>query len=327
MCPGYNTGMRIVVLGAGGARKTEASIVRAARALGHGCRLVDVVRWRRYTGSWSGPLVSYFAHSFEPDFILLTRHAVELGLPVLERLLRGRRAAFWYFDFEPKENVLRLGRTVRTMYVTSLPHVDYYLAAGVEEVHFMPQGVDAEYDVPADSAPRQYHCDTSFVGSAQATHRYAVLRAVAAASRLQIRGHGWKTAPADLPVVGGPVYGKRLRQVIRGASISLGANSNPAQDTERASVSNRMWKVLGCGGFYLGRRVEDIESFAKHGVHCAWYRDPGHAAELTRQYLAQPEARERIAQAGRAHALRHHTYAHRLALLLDGKGYPLHTIL
>ncbi|MDQ3222797.1 MAG: DUF3880 domain-containing protein, partial [Gemmatimonadota bacterium] len=177
--------MRIVVLGAGRAGKTEASIVRAARALGHDCRLVDVVRWRRYTGSWSGPLVSYFAHSFEPDFILLTRHAVELGLPVLQRLLRGRRAAFWYFDFEPKENVLRLGRTVRTMYVTSLPHVDYYLTAGVEEVHFMPQGVDADYDVPAESAPWQYHCDASFVGSAQATHRYAVLRAVAAAGRLQ----------------------------------------------------------------------------------------------------------------------------------------------
>ena len=89
------------------------------------------------------------------------------------------------------------------MYVTCVPHVDYYRAAGVEEVHFLPQGVDPEYDVPAESAPRQYHCDVSFVGSGQATHRYAVLRAVAAVSRLQIRGHAWKTAPADLPVVGG----------------------------------------------------------------------------------------------------------------------------
>ena len=38
--------MRIVVLGAGGARKTEASIVRAARSLGHACRLVNVVGGR-----------------------------------------------------------------------------------------------------------------------------------------------------------------------------------------------------------------------------------------------------------------------------------------
>ena len=319
--------MRIVVLGAGGARKTETSIVRAARGLGHRCRLVDVVSWRRYAGSWSGPLVSYLTQSFEPDFVLLTRHAVGLGEPALRRLLRGRNAAFWYFDFEPRESVLSLARIVGRMFVTCLPHVDYYHAAGVQQVHFLPQGVDPEYDLPADSAPPQYHCDTSFVGSAQATHRYAVLRAVAAISRLQIRGHGWKNAPADLPVVGGPVYGNRLRQVIRGASISLGANSDPAQDTQRASVSNRMWKVLGCGGFYLGRRVDDIESFAKDGVHCAWYRDETHAAELTRHYLSQPGARDRIAQSGRAHALRHHTYAHRVELLLAGKGYPLQTIL
>jgi hypothetical protein len=233
--------MRIVVLGAGGARKTEASIVRAARTLGHRCRLVDVVRWRRYAGAWSGHLVSYLTHSFEPDFVLLTRHAVELGEATLKRLLRGREAVFWYFDFEPKEKVLSLGRMVGRMYVTCLPHVDYYRAAGVEEVHFMPQGVDPEHDVPADTAPLQYHCDASFVGSGQATHRYPVLRAVAAVGRLQIRGHGWKTAPADLPVVGGPVYGDRLRQVIRGASISLGANSLPAQFFERASVSLRLW--------------------------------------------------------------------------------------
>ena len=319
--------MRIVVLGAGGARKTEASIVRAARALGHSCRLVDVVRWRRYAGAWSGPIVSYRTQSFEPDFILVTRHAIELGEPALRRLFRGRNAAFWYFDYEPKAKVLSLARTVGRMYVTCLSHVDYYRAAGVEEVHFMPQGVDPEYDIPATTAPGQYQCDASFVGSGQASHRYPVLRAVAAVSRLQIRGHGWNTAPADLPVAGGPVYGNRLRQVIRGASISLGANSHPAQDTERASVSNRMWKVLGCGGFFLGRRVDDIESFAKDGLHCAWYRDETHAADLTRHYLSQPEARDRIAQAGRAHALQQHTYAHRVALLLEGKGYPLQTIL
>ncbi len=73
--------------------------------------------------------------------------------------------------------------------------------------------------------------------------------------------------------------------------------------------------------------MDDIESFAKDGVHCAWYRDEAHAAELTRHYLAQPDVRNRIAQLGRAHALAHHTYAHRLVLLLEGRGYPLPTIL
>src|SRR4026209_741850 len=116
--------MRIVVLGAGGARKTEASIVRAARSLGHRCRLVDVVGWRRYAGPLSRHLVSYLTDSFQPDFFLLTSHAIELGEAPLQKLLRGREAAFWYFDFQPKDKVLSLARLVGRMYVTCLPHVD-----------------------------------------------------------------------------------------------------------------------------------------------------------------------------------------------------------
>lgn len=319
--------MRIVVLGAGGARKTEASIVRAARSLGHDCRLVNVVGWSRYTGPLSGRIVRSVTESFEPDLLIFTRHAIELGEPVIRRLVQSRRAAFWYFDLELKEKVLQLGRLAGTMYVTYLGQVEACRAAGIEQVRFLPQGVDPGRDIPASTAPQQYHCDTSFVGSGQSSYRYDVLRAVAAVSRLQIRGPGWQDAPSDLPIAGGPVHGKRLARVIRGAAISLGASSYPGQDADRFSASNRMWTILGCGGFYLGRYVDGIESFATDGRHCAWYRSPAEAAELTRHYLDRPEERELIANAGRAHALAHHRYADRLGLLLADKGYPLPTIL
>ena len=98
---------------------------------------------------------------------------------------------------------------------------------------------------------------------------------MAQVSRLQIRGPGWRNAPSDLPVVGGPVYGKRLAQVIRGAAISLGASSHPGQDRDRFSASNRMWKVLGSGGFYLGRHVDGIESFAGTAFIAPGTRIPG----------------------------------------------------
>jgi hypothetical protein len=319
--------MRIVVLGAGGARKTEASIVHAARSLGHRCAAINVVGWSRYTGTWAPRMVRYLTDCFEPDFVLATRHAIELGETTLRAILAGRRSAFWYFDLMPKDKVLRLGRLVGRMYITYFGQLDSYRSAGVREVGFLPQGVDPNQDVPAVSAPRRYHCDTSFVGSGEAHYRYEVLRAVAAVSRLQIRGPGWDGAPADLPVAGGPVHGRRLAQVIRGASISLGASSYPRQDQERFSASNRMWKILGCQGFYLGRHVPGIEIFARDGEHCAWYRDADHAAELVRYFLRRQEERERIASAGRVHALAHHTYAHRLTLLLEDKSYPLPTIL
>jgi hypothetical protein len=315
--------MRVAVLGAGGAHKTEASIVRAARALGHDCRLVNVVGWSRYGGPLVGRAVRYLVDALEPDFVLLTRHAILAGEPALRGLLRGRDAAFWYFDPQPRPAVLALGRVVGRMYITYLAQIDDYRAAGIEQVRFLPQGVDPARDYPEATAPSGYVCDASFIGSGQYPYRHAVLRAVAAVCRLQLRGPGWDHAPGDLAVVGGPVHGRRLRLVIRGAAISLGASAHPEQDADRASASNRMWKVMGCGGFYLGPYVPDIECFAVGHRHCAWYRSAGDAADQVRHYLATPDERRRIADAGRAHALRHHTYAHRIELLLAGREYDV----
>jgi hypothetical protein len=313
--------MRVVVLGAGGARKTETSIARAVRSLGHECRLVNAVTWTRYAGPFAPRTIRYAVESFDPDFIVLTRHAILAGESELQALLRGRGAAFWYFDLPPKPAVLSLARLVGNLYVTSPGQVERYRATGVEEVRFLPQGVDPVRDRPARTAPADLVCDASFVGSGQFPHRYAVLRAVAAACRLQIRGPGWEGAPAELPVAGGAVHGRRLRQVIRGAAISLGANATAEQDRESASASNRMWRILGCGGFYLGQHVPDIEGFAADGRHCAWYRSAEQAAELAVHYLGRPDERHRIAEAGRAHALEHHTYARRVELLLAGRSY------
>jgi hypothetical protein len=315
--------MRVVILGAGGRHKTEASIARAIRALGHACRLVNAVGWMRHTGSIGGRAVRYLTDSFEPDFVLLTRHAIQVGESTLQALLQGRTGAFWYFDLQPRSEALALGRLAGKMYTTSLSEVAPLRAAGVPWVGFLPQGVDPDADAPAPSARPEDRCDVSFVGSGQYPHRYPVLRAVSAVARLQLRGPGWDQAPPDLPVAGGPVYGSRLAQVVKGAAISLGANAHAEQDSARASASNRMWKVLGCGGFFLGRWVEDIEQFAKGGRHCAWYRSPADAGDQVRRYLGDPEERARIADAGRAHALRHHTYARRLELLLAGREYRL----
>ena len=133
--------MRIVILGAGGARKTEASIARAARSLGHACRLVNVVGWQRYSGSWSPRIIKFLTDEFEPDFLVLTRSAVRLGESTVKSLIRRRQSIFWYFDPQPNEDVLTLGRLVGRMCITYLAQVDAYRSAGVDLVTFLPQAV------------------------------------------------------------------------------------------------------------------------------------------------------------------------------------------
>jgi hypothetical protein len=317
--------MRVLVLGAGGTRRTEASIVRAVRSLDHHCRFIDVIGWSRRLGPLAPPLVRRLGEAFRPEAVILTRHARKLGDDILAPMTDGRAGGLWYFDLSvpPLPEVVRLARTVSRIFVTCHSQMVTYREAGVPEVLYLPQGLDPSVDKPAMSAPARFHCDFSFVGSGQYPDRYELLRRMAEIGRLQVRGPGWDGAPPDIPVRGGPVFGKGFTRVVRGAAISLGANATLAQDSQVACTSNRLWKVLGCRGFFLGPWQPGLEQFARHGEHCAWYRGVDEAVDLARRFLSDPRRRQEIAFAGREHALSKHTYAHRVALLLAGKGYEI----
>jgi spore maturation protein CgeB len=321
--------LRVAVIGAGRWHKNESAIAWAVRSLGHTCLLANTVTWTQNLGRLAVPLLHRRVEAFEPDALILGRHATLLGADRLKRLIRGRYSAFWYFDLRlpPIDDVLMLGRMVDVMFTTYLPQVETYRSLGVPNVMHLPQGMDPRLDRPAGRIPSRYRCEVTFIGTGTSVQRHDILRAVARKYDLQIRGPGWRNGPADLPIVGGATYGKAFARAVGGAAITLGASSHPEQPSQIASASNRMWKVMGCGGFYLGERVEGIEAFGRHGVHCAWYGDTEEAIALVRHYLDHPEERARIAETGRRHALEHHTYAHRVKLLLEKRGYPLaHTI-
>ncbi len=294
------------------------------RSLGHACLLVDVVTWSQNLGRLAQPLLMRRIRAFAPDALILSRHAARLGEDRLRQLARDRYTAFWYFDLRlnPGSDVVMLGRLADAMFVTYLPSVETYRRLGVANVMHLPQGMDPELDRPPRSIPRRYRCEIAFIGG-NSPHRNSILRAMSQRFNLQIRGPGWEREAPGLPVAGGAVYGKSYAQAVGGAAISLGAHSLPEMAAQTASASNRMWKVMGCGGFYLGEWVDGIVALAADRVHCAWYRDIEEGIELARHYLSHPLERRQIAEAGRSHAIEHHTYAHRVRLLLEGRGYQL----
>lgn len=318
--------IRMLILGAKGSHKTEASIARAAASLGHQCRVLDVAGWHRRLGEAARPALEWVARSYEPDVIVCTRHALLLGEARLRRLITHRRAVFWYFDAVPTEQAFQLGRIVEQVYVTYAAEVPVFRAAGVADVKFLPQALDPWEDHPADSVSPSFRCDVSFVGSGPYPYRWELLRAIGKVCTLQIRGPGWEEAPTDLPVVGGEIRGRRFAEAVLGAAVALDAHAVPPRPGMHASASNRMWKVLGCGGFLLAPRVPGIEAFAREGEHCRYYGETDEAVETVRWALAHPDERRRIGAAGQAHALGHHTYAHRVRLLLEARGYPLGTV-
>lgn len=315
--------MRILIVGADGRYRTEASLARAARELGHDAQVLDALGWRRKLGGLAGPLLTTMAHRFRPEYVLCTRHAGSAGEYALTRILHRRESAFWYFDGDTPlpPRIIALARRVSRVFSTTGYQADAFAELGLES-HFLPQGVDPEVDAPAPGAVPEFACDISFVGSGQFTRRHALLEQLAARFSVQVRGTGWDNAPPGLPVFEGRVEGPRFAEVVRGARISLGIDALEAQRREtRGGTSNRLWKVLGCGGLYLGEYLPGVETFATQGVHACWYRSPEDAVAQAESLLADGVTRQRIAAAGRAHALAHHTYRHRLARLLAGQDY------
>jgi spore maturation protein CgeB len=313
--------MRVAVVGAGSPLKTEASITRACHSLG--CETLHL----NVPGSsqWLGPFAPAFLWRrlavFRPDLVILTIRAIRLGEHYLARTAERFPTAFWYFDYLLTNDAVKVARLARTTFVSSTQHVGHLDAAGVGKVLFMPQGVDPEVDCPPDEVPESFVCEVSFIGSGQYRARHDPLRRVAASARLQVRGPGWTPAPNGIPVVGGETRGLPFTQATAGAAICLGLHAYPEQALGGYSSSNRMWKVLGAGGFFLGEHSAGIEEFARDGMHCAWFHSSEEMLARISHYLGRPDERKGIAEAGRAHALARHTYAHRMELMLKGKGY------
>jgi hypothetical protein len=226
------------------------AIVRAARGLGHPCRLVDVAGWHRRLGGLADALVRRLAEGFQPEAVIFTRHAHHLEPELIRELSAGRAGGVWYFDYAPTlaPELLDLARAAGRLFVTCRAQLDAYRAAGIPQVLFLPQAMDPAYDRPATRTPARYRCELSFVGSGQYPDRHDLLRRLAGVGSLQVRGPGWEGV-AGLPVAGGPVRGRRFARVVAGAAISVGAHAIAGQETQVACAANRIWKVLGCGGF------------------------------------------------------------------------------
>jgi hypothetical protein len=314
---------RLAVLGAGAPHSDEVAYARAAQRLGVASRVFDVLAWHRRLRGLAPPLLERQIERFDPDVILCTREARRLGPARIARLFRSRAAVMWHVDPVAQEGVLDLARQCGALYITYANQRDTYRAAGVPVVRFLPQAMDPDRDLPATTTRSRYRCDVCFTGSGPYPYRWPLLRAVAAAFSLQIRGPGWQGVASGLPVVGKSVHGADFAEVVAGASVSLGANAMAEQEQAFASASNRMWKVLGCGGAYVGPYVDGIEQFARDREHCRWFHSIDECVDQIRGLLADPDERRAMAARGHAHALAHHTYDHRMRMLLSGEEYPL----
>lgn len=256
--------------------------------------------------------------AYQPDFIIYglidmvkthqKRLAIRNGLP-------KAKIVMWYGDLRNEETgqIFADMSEIDAMFVSNAAQNEYYQNKWkVPECHFLPLGSPLYSPV----YKKKYDLDFIFVG-ATITGKGFLDRA---RIMLNLKEKGLKIidAPAQKKPKLRATILKELPNLYYSAKISL----DWSHFTEiQGYTSNRFWIITGSGGFALTKRWPGCTDFYPEGTR-AYFDTPEEALELRDYYLTHPEEREKIRQAGYAHAI-HHTYSNRFATMFDiiyGKG-------
>jgi hypothetical protein len=200
---------------------------------------------------------------------------------------------------------------------------DFATASGVA-THLLDFGYDVDHLFPPPDGWSDADRDigASFTGSPYDNRaRYVETLWREHGVSIDIRGNRWaeEVAPdAFTALVGGEaVYGDGYRERIWRSRICLGFVTHSNRD----DTAHRWFEITGAGGFLLAERTERFAECFEEDREAVGFSSIEECAAKIRRYQDDPTAREAIARAGHARALRDGDgYDGRLARALDWLG-------
>lgn len=124
--------------------------------------------------------------------------------------------------------------------------------------------------------------------------------------------------------LGGILSDEELVATFSRSKVNLGfsACGDTRGPARQVQLRLRDFEVPMSGGFYLVEYMQELEQFFEVGKEVVCYRDPDDLVDKVRYYLERPAEREAIRAAGRARALRDHTWQRRLTEAFRAMGLP-----
>jgi spore maturation protein CgeB len=245
---------------------------------------------------------------------------------------QGIPFVIWYPDpIPPDEHMINMGRSSDFFFTMTYGRIPEYEAAGIEKVAWLSQAFAPSFypDTPLTSEDMShYGSQVAFVGNLGSLPQYLARRqmldqVINAGFQLKWWGPKPSRKLRDLPFLfsrvcrsyGGEfVYHDTFSKVVRACKIFLSLDSYP---DVRLSMSVRIYTAVGCGAFYLCRRVKGIEEVLVPGKEIEVFDDHDEMVDKIRYYLEHKEDRRRIAWAGRQRVLAEYTYEHRFASMFE----------
>jgi spore maturation protein CgeB len=195
------------------------------------------------------------------------------------------------------------------LFAYRLSNVEEFRARGCSRVELLRSNYLRELNHPVgDEALEKsaYRCEVAFIGHWEDDGREQLVGALAAEPNLDFRLWGtlWDRASNAAvlrrrfgPIK--PIYGD-YNLALASAGIALVFLSKLNRDT----YTRRCFEIPAAGTFMLAEHSDDLASLFKEGVEAEFFRSQEELLEKVRRYTANPEARKRIAEAGRERLLR-----------------------
>jgi hypothetical protein len=321
--------MRVVIIGR---RKrliaAESGLRTAMKRMGHRVLLIDDRKLRQRIGRRAGNRwLLARVNAFRPDRVIFFKNH-DVDIHVMRQIAAGIETVMWYRDLTvpPDPAIVERAREVETTFLTAGGQTALWEAQGVRRARWLPNAADRDTDMPVPADPA-YACDIAFMGRGISPgndlSRAELLVRLSKRFHVRVWGQQWEQWAEPLNWDGTAAYGPAFARVCASAKIVM--DIQPAlwmrASYDELYSSNRMVKVMSCGGFSLSQGAPGIQKLFLDGEHCAWYQTDDEAVAKLETYLTDDALRNRVREAGRDFVHAHHMLDNRVHNLLTSGPY------
>ncbi len=275
-------------------------------------------------------LVLAVAARTEPDVLIAFK------APLLEpaTLMRLRRVGVALYNYYPDTSVFAHGPLIPAalaeydcvFFTKRFTETDVRRRLTLRASTVVPHGYDPEIHRPwplSERDRKQYGHDVVVVATYMPHKEQVLAELVEAMPDLDLRiwGNGWRERGSPRLrscVEGVPVDGTAYARALQAARINLAVMSGRVAGASQGDeTTTRTFEIPACGGFMLHERSAELRELFDEDREVACFAGARELVEKIRFYLANPEARTRIAEAGHARCVPAYSYDARMQALLD----------
>jgi len=223
----------------------------------------------------------------------------------------------WHEDLPvARENISNSLKLFDHFFVFDSYHIPRLKRLGIRSVHWLPLAVDPNDYYPlalSDTELSYYGSDVSFAGSAYRSRGRVLIELMD--FNLKLWGGNWLNEGLKKVTTkrGEIISTEEACKIYNATKINLSL----CHQQSVFGPNLRVFEILAPGGFLITENLADLHKLFKVGEEIVCYDGVEDLKDKIKYYLAHPEERKAIAEAGHRRVIENHTYLHRMKELLN----------